>query len=116
MEYFVLLGLLLIKHTVLSNFLDVGYSKSRMADISRPWLWFIFQGVLELTASTYLLLSYGWWAVIVAWGVEASALGAGCYLERRATVSRLLVYHLLGESMACLAYGVITALVVFKAF
>lgn len=110
MEYLVLLGLLFIKHALLSHVVDFGYSKSRSSDEARPWVWFSVQCSLELLISTYLLSHYGWLAVVATWLLEGVALWLGCSLERKASLKDVLTYHLMGESMAIAAYGAICIL------
>jgi len=114
MSALVLMGLLLIKHALLSHVVDLGYSKSRCATTVNWREYLALQCLVECTVTLIIVHSGGLDGLLYFLVLEVIGLAACARAERAATYKNLMAIHLLCEFMMVnvyvLAYLLVTSL------
>lgn len=104
MSALVLMGLLLVKHALLSHVVDLGYSNSRSATVVK-WKEYLFLQCMVECAVTWLIVHVsGLEGMLYFLVLEAAGLMACARAERAATYKNLLAIHLLCEFMMVNVY------------
>lgn len=106
MSYYAILGLFLLKHGLLAHAVDFGYSYSRSAYRRSWWIGTVAHCSLELIVTQSLLFYLGYglchWILLV----ELAALATSSWIERNASIRRLLTTHLTCEFAVMCSYGI----------
>lgn len=109
----ILLALLWVKHGLLSNALDWGYSNSRQKPYPRYLLDLALHGTVELILTACVLWTLPYQEVLPIVAVEGWIHVVGCMVERRAGVYQQLRYHLTCEIALPLSYLAFLVIVPF---
>jgi hypothetical protein len=110
MKAWLLFGLLIVKHFVISNALDVGYSEARRRTAPN------YHKALMLHVSAEALLTAGvfWYlapvSLALALAVEAVVQVAVCLMERKAPIEAILRTHVLCEVVLLVCYAALVAI------
>lgn len=100
MSFLIIFALLAIKHAILTNTIDIGYSESRSTRV-RGWrvaLALAKHLGLEAAASLLILRHSSLSYIELFVGLEAMGQLACCLIERRSPPQRLLKVHLICEA------------------
>jgi len=110
MKAWLLFSLLIAKHFVVANLIDVGYSEARRR-ASRHYRRAL---ALHLLSEALLTTAIFWYLVpvslVLALAAEACVQIALCVAERRAPMSAILRTHVLCEAVLLVSYALLVAI------
>lgn len=104
MIFYMLFSLFFIKHFIISNILDIGYSESR-STIREEWRFYLFCFILTEISSTFLLISRASIPIIfLILSIEVFVLLYTTIIERRANFQDALKKYIFSELLVILTY------------
>lgn len=110
MRPWLLFVLLLGKHFIVANVLDVGYSEARYRASRHPWRALAQHLALEGVVSALIFGYLPWLPLTLAVAIEGYFQWVNCLIERHASLPSILRVHVFCETGLIACYAILVAL------